>query len=311
MTLLTGMTMRTVIAILLFLIGALAAVYALAGLTATVFQIADWVSEGDWSRIAKVIAALAVSGAIAWFSLRGGWRRRADILALGGLLRTVLRMFLRVSSRPFFGMVAGSLVFAALVVAYVVNPIELPDFLDDDLLSWDPTRTARKYLWLAVVAVAGAYLVPRFIKKPLTIAVAPAMMLVIAVPIGIASGEFLRDRWSHSYWILGAADNYAALSKDPYVFWSEGASIPYAVRISQNSLAQLQFLRRTGARGDWSALEEAEAEEAAAIVSRRRSGFALLVVFVGLVAGSGWLIYRDRLISSSRAPRAEPPPESQ
>lgn len=305
------MIMRTVIAILLFLIGALAAIYALTGLTATVFRITDWVSEGDWSRVAKVIAALAVSGAIAWFSLRSGWRRRADILALGGLLRTVLGMFPRVSSRPVFGMVAGSLVFAALVVAYVVNPIELPDFLDNDILPWDPTRTARKYLWLAAVAVAGAYLFPRFIKKPLTIAVAPAMMLVIAVPIGIASGEFLRDRWSPIYWIPGAADNYQALSKDPYVFWAEGSStIPYAVRISQNSLAQLQFLRGTGVRGDWSSLEEAEAEEAAAIVSRRRSGFALLVVFVGLVTGSGWLIYRDRRISSSRAPRAAPPPES-
>ena len=83
--------------------------------------------------------------------------------------------------------------------------------------------------------------------------------------------------------------------KDPYIYLPDGrSSMPYTVRISQDSLAALQFLRRTRASGDWSALEEAEAEEAAAVSSRRKSGFALLVVFFGLVGGSGWLIYRDR-----------------
>ncbi len=289
------MFMRSIATILLLLLGAFCAIYALSGLTVTVMRLAEWVSEGDWSRIAKVTLALAVSVALAWYSLRASWRRREDVLNLGSRLRTLLRKFPRVSLTVFLGMVAASLGVTALIVAFVVNPIELPDFIGSDILSWDPTRTARKYVWLSVMLIAGAYLVSRYVRNQLAIAVIPALMLTLALPIGVASYEYLRDRWSFIYWIAGYGDNIEALRKDPYVYLPDGgSSMPYTVRISQDSLAALQFLRATGASGDWSELEEAEAEEAAAVISRRKSGYGLLVVFFALVGGSGWLIYRDR-----------------
>ena len=96
------------------------------------------------------------------------------------------------ASIPFFlflGVLAISLVVAALIVAFVVNPIELPVYAAEVSLSWDPTHTAEKYLLLGLLAAAGGYWIFRSGRPAFSIAFVPAAMLAVAVPVGAAGYE--------------------------------------------------------------------------------------------------------------------------
>ncbi len=282
--------MRSIVGILLLLIGAFCTVYALSGLAVSLTRIADWVSAGDWSRIVKVTLAIAVSGTLAWFSLRASWRRRADILNLGRLLLTMIRMTPRLPLTGLLGLFAVALLLAALIVAFLVNPIELPAYASDISLSWDPTHTAEKYLFLGLLAAIGSYLVFRFKRPTFFVGLLPALMLAAAIPAGAAGYEAVANRWSFAAWHASAAE-MASLRGDRYVYMQDRrAESGFVIRIRPDVMEGLQMMRAAGFQSDWSGLEEMESEADA----RTTTGWLLLVLFFGLVGGAGWLIYRDR-----------------
>jgi len=285
------MTMRSFVTILLLVVGAVLGLCFAGLIVAFTVNVGDLIVGEEWPKLGRGLLITAITGLVAWASLATGWRRRADLNDIRLEMPSLPSNKPRVPLTVFLAALAGAFVVVALIVAFGVNPIELPEYMNDDFLPWDPTHTARKYVWLAVLAVGSAYWVFRYARQPLSIALIPALMFVLAIPIGATGYECVANRWSFVSWIVRSDDNLEALRQDPYVYLShprEGGGL--AVRVRPDVLEGLQFMRASGFQSDWDLLEEMEAESDV----RRRTGIGLLMAFGVLAGGAGFLFYRGR-----------------
>ncbi len=297
--------MRSIIAIMLLLISALLSLGLLGLVLAFLANVAELVADGEWSRLSKGVLITIVVGVLSWFSSNAAWRRRADLPSIESALTLVFSRRPHLPLTVFLGMAAAALVVAALIVAFAVNTIELPAYAPSIPLPWDPTHTAEKYLFLGVLAAVGAYWVYRTGRPAISVAMIPALMLTLAVPVGAAGYESVANRWSYTSWYASSSE-MARLKRDRYVYMQDRrADSGSVLMVRPDVLEGLQYLRATGARGDWSGLEELESEADV----RKSAGRVLLFLFAGLTGGAGWLLRKDWTDRRGSEPGGATPPE--
>jgi len=193
-----------------------------------------------------------------------------------------------------------TLAVMAIVVASHVNKLEFHDYIAasaNAILPWDPTRTARKYLVLAVLLAVGSFALFRSVHRGRSIAVLPALMLILAVPLGGVGYEMRSNYWSYSYWIEKGLDGREEMVQDPYLYLGEPqAENSIAIRVRNDMVQLLQLAERSGMGSSpdhWNELRELELE----VRQRRRTGLALVVLAIGLFGGAIYIVRRERSAS--------------
>jgi len=242
-------------------------------------------------------------GAISYFSFTVGWYLLTG-KEIGVPARSVKLPRIELPQVPplaLLGAIAVALAITAVIVAFQINRLEFNEFVAasaEAILPWDPTRTARKYLALAALVTVGSVAWFRSNHRDRSIAVLPALMLILGVPLGAVGYEMSNNYWSYSYWIEKGMEGRAEKIKDPYLYLGEPqAENSIAIRVRNDMIQLLQLAERSGMGGapdHWNDLRELERE----VLQRRRTGLALMLVAVGLLGGAVFVVRRDRNTSS-------------
>ncbi|MCB1683034.1 MAG: hypothetical protein KDI31_01050 [Pseudomonadales bacterium] len=161
------------------------------------------------------------------------------------------------SAPAFLFMLSAGLILASLVVALVVNRIEAPPFAPDFPLPWDPTHTARKYLVLAALALAGAFIWRRYRPAQGRILLLPALLLTLAVPFGTAGYEGVAHDWGWSAWMEGDPDRLAELRSEPFAYLADPDAELTTVVLIRDDTLQLGRLAVSMGGGDHDGLQGA------------------------------------------------------
>lgn len=126
-------------------------------------------------------------------------------------------------------------------------------------LPWDPTRTGRKYVYLAVCLFGiGAiwFLLARVavIRNRLSflprLSINATILLAIALSAAAVAYELQLPGWSTTIWSIGSDDDLMALRRDPYVHFSPNSeNLVVRVHSNEGMESQLRALARVGYSG--------------------------------------------------------------
>ena len=254
---------------------------------------------GRLPQYAVLLLFTATLGAISYFSFTVGWHRLTG-KEIGVPARYVRLPGVNLPRVPLLALLvamAAALAFTAVVVAFQINRLEFNEFIAasaEAILPWDPTRTARKYVILATLVAVCSFAWFRSGRRGRSIALLPALMLTLAVPLGAVGYEMRSNYWSYSYWIEKGKEGREEKIKDPYLYLGEPqAENSIAIRVRNDMIQLLQLAERSGMGGapdHWNELRQLERE----VRQRRGTGLALVVIAVGLLGGAVLVVRRER-----------------
>ncbi len=257
---------------------------------------------GRLTQYGVLLLVTVTLGAISYFSFTVGWYRLTgkDISVPARYVRLPRIHLPQVPLLALLVAVAAVLAITAVIVALQINRLEFNEFVAasaEAILPWDPTRTARKYLILAAFVAVGSFALFRSGHHARSIAVLPALMLILGVPLGAVGYEMRSNYWSYSYWIERGMEGRAEKIKDPYLYLGEPqAESSIAIRVRNDMVQLLQLAERSGMEGapdHWNDLRQLERE----VRQRRGTGLALILVAVGLLGGAVFIVRRERKTS--------------